>query len=166
MDKYYHFELPKLARFTALIRLELSDWKRAEDKSLKALRRLNLQELVLLSCPLLELQLFVPFALQQLRRLHIEDSTGANKIDMVDTHKERQLRLDRKSTLEESGKAVFQLPELHQLSGMCSLFQIGMKEGLRSWKEAECPEGTMLLDSSCHKCHVDWLRLWIKPGSS
>ena len=160
-DMVSHPSLPNLARLTDLTRLELTDWAAGEDDSVIALRGLGLQELVLLDCTDLELELFEPHALQKLEKMHIEDSKRTNESDL-----DRQYVQDYERELEDSATAVFRLPSLHQLSGMCALFETSMSQGLKSWKESDCPEGTMVTDKSYHRCCVESLKLWIKPGSS
>ena len=134
--------------------------------SLQSLRQLQLRELTLLDCGGLELELFTPGALTSLRNLHVEDSacrlnrSGRVKelLDQAQVSPSVQARVQRARGV---GEIVLQLPELHQVSGLCDLFMLGMRSGLRlgGWYEADLPAGTMVT-SAHHRCHFSRLKLW------
>ena len=150
--------LPQLSRLTGLTRLELVEFN--AQHCLSSLRTLPLQELVLVNCQEFELKLFAAnaqYALTTtLRKLHIEEVSYAG---------ERQAREIRQPHLEEVGQAVFQLPGLHQVSGGCDLFAIGMSQGLENWGEADLVQGTMVTYSEFHYLPVAQMKTWTKPES-
>lgn len=173
--RLYFLGLPKLDRLTGLTRLELLSLGRVEKDSLDALRHLELQELVLLNCNELERELFVRAPerefwrpgpkrspMQALKKLHIEDSKWSEDRAEDD---DRQLAIARQIKLEKAADVVLQLPKLRQLSGLCRLFDAAMGQGLRSWVEAECPDGTMVTHKSQHRCRRGCLKVWYRPGS-
>ena len=162
--------LPELLRLTGLTRLVLIQWDYDEMSlhSVEVLRQLHLQELVLLDCHQLELDIFIPGALTSLRKLHIEETTSI----FINGEEEGQLYIDNRQDepvvqsnvqiSKEVAEAVFSLPELFQLSGLCNLFAMGMKEGLRNWEEAPLLEGFMVPSKDHHTCAVSRLKVWTK----
>ena len=153
--------IAELTRLTELTRLELLDddnW-RAAPPCFKPLRDLPLQELVILGFSGPEKVLFVPGALSTLRRLHIEDASCLKK-----SQGDGQLELDDECALERAAEQIFQLPELYQVSGKCDLFEFAMKQGLKTWREADCQKGLMVTYKGFHSCHEKWMKVWTKPN--
>ena len=165
--------LPELLRLTGLTRLVLIHWdsKKISLHSLEVLRQLHLQELVLIDCQEMELDLFTPDALTTLQKLHVEEPSS-----IFNWHENGQLPLDimQRQPVELAGmrrskevaEILFQLPNLYQLSGLCNLFAMGMKEGLRNWEEASLLEGFMVPSKGYHRCSLRKLKVWTKPQSS
>ena len=152
----------RLASLTALTRLELL-WFWKEEPKLAALRSLLLQELVLINCPGIEQKLFTPGALTALRKLHIENGQciALGKFRVSND----PLLDEERDELEATGKVVFQLDELSQISGLCNLFVAGMRQGLREWDAAALPEGTMVSKRARHRCPLHLMKVWTKPRS-
>ena len=152
----------RLARFTALTRLELIISIQKEE-DIVALGNLPLQELVLINCPAIERKLFTPGCLTGLRKLHIEN----RKCIAIGNYRARNsLMLDKeRDELKSTGAIVFQLDELSQVSGLCNLFVAGMRQGLKKWDAAALPEGTMVSKKASHCCPLHLMKVWSKPRS-
>ena len=153
-------DLPRITCLTNLTRLELSRRPLDAEDSIQMLRGLQLQELVLLECISTAQRLFVHGSLTTLRRLHIERSSFFS--DESTTVLISSSRLD---ALKAAGDVILGLPHLHQISGACPLFEIGMGQGLRGWLEADLPEGTMVSDKNYHCCPVSRMKVWTKPDA-
>lgn len=152
--------LPRIAGLTGLTRLELSQREGDAVDSIQMLRGLQLQELVLIECSGIEQRLFIPGALTTLRRLHIEESDFISEESMMEILPE-----NTRQELRAAGDSILQLPHLYQVSGMCTLYQMSMQEGLRSWTEALFPEGLMVSYKSSHSCAIHQMKVWTKPQS-
>lgn len=145
----------KIGACTALTRLELSD-VRSDGADFAAVRKLPLQELVLLHCQNMEVALLVPGALLLLEKIHIEDSD------------KKKQRLSRKPELMEKlavcGEVVVGLPRLLQLSGSGMLFSIAMKGLLEKWHVAEYSDGSITTSDHFQRYNMhSKLRVWTKP---
>ena len=154
-DQQFRSALKKVGTFTALTRLELPDFRSA-GAEFAAVRRLPLQELVLLYCQNLEVELILPGALLSLRKLHIED---------YDTRK--QEISEHPGMMERLGvcsRTLLSLPHLYQLSGSGVLFCAAMKDVLQTWHVAEYQEGSINVDLMNRGSAIEArLRVWIKP---
>lgn len=123
------------------------------------MRGLPLRELILLDCsPSTFSQLsslFVDSALPGLQKLHVEDirvSASSFEDDVIfptdsdEDLPEEDLKwiqevaeleaFPHRETLKTVGKAIMSLPQLYQISGCSSLFDLGMQHGLSSWHES------------------------------
>ena len=145
--------LQHLARLSGLIRLELEGWYK--QKMAGSLSGLQLEELVVIDCGDLLLQLFEPGTLNALRKLHVECETFTSNY-YEELAKEKQ-------KLEKLGSIVSRLPQLCQISGVCDLFTVGMAKFLKGWHTAEIPLDTMSLDVKFHLIRVDHMKIWSKP---
>ena len=152
---------PRLAILTGVTRLELLERNDDADNSIQILRRLQLQELVLIDCRGMAQRLFVPGALTTIKRLHIERSHVISEEHMIEGQADRRQQV--RQGLEAVGDVIFSLPNLYQVSGTCTLFLIGMRQGLKSWMEADFIEGTMVSCESYHCCLVSCMKVWTKP---
>ena len=157
---------PEYTDLDRLTRLELVGYEISQtDGTLLAIRGMRLQELVLLNCYEMELKLLAPGSpsdfLTSLRKLHIEDPAALSYQPKIT----QRVPVRKRKQLEEVGLALFQLPELRQLSGWCDLFAIGMRQGLRGWSESSYSEGLMVTDKIEHKCESDWMKVWTKSDS-
>ena len=153
--------LQKLASLTALTRMELEAQLVDQEEEIAALRNLQLQELALLNCAGLELRLLVPGALTRLRKLHIEEK----KLLLGNYTRNPLLCDEEREQLKATGEVVFQLKGLSQISGLCNLFAIGMRQGLKEWEEAAFSEGTMVSKITTHCCPPHLMKLWTKSRS-
>lgn len=154
-----------MGQLTAMTRLELSDFAYSssdvqsqlviQNPSLDftSLRRLDLQELVLLECYNLELGLFDHRAFPSLLRLHIVDSDARQNKISCSPLVTRQLA--------ECGRVVIGMRQLTQPSGSCSLFSWGMRCELASWHSDDYCPGSMT--SSSVGTPTGPLQLWRRP---
>ena len=143
-------EILKIAGLTSLTKLELNKWQDWFD--LEPLQVLPLEELVMIDCNNLEIDLFEHGALTALRKLHIEDSCWKFKTDLDGFVVHGQYTEAFTQQLQQVGEIIMALPHLQQVSGACSLYKLGiMEEMLQTWRmsEYEWNVGHML-------------RLWIK----
>ena len=154
---YISSPLPRLDILTRLTRLELLERDGDADNSIE-IRGLQLQELVLIDCKCLAQELFVPGALTTLRKLHIEISHFISDESMM-----KNLPDSRRQELKAVGEITLGLPHLYQVSGACTLFLVGMRQGLKSWREADFIEGTMVSCKSYHCCSLSQMKVWTKP---
>ena len=157
--------LDRLASLTALTRLELNTGMLScTEEEIEAVKNLQLRELVLVNCAGIELKLFVPGALSRLRKLHIEDRKC---IAIGSGYRARnELMLDKeRDKLTATGGIVFQLRELCQISGLCNLFVLGMRRGLRKWDVAALPERPMVSRQTSHRCPLHLMKVWTKARS-
>lgn len=113
------FVLRDIGSLRALTRLELRGLRPADTQSVPQIRALPLQELVLLGCNNLELQLIVPGRLTSLRRLHIEEPRYCQKRAIEQRHV--------KDNLTACARNLLSLPQLSQLSGSSALFRIARR---------------------------------------
>ena len=164
-DAYFHLSVSafsqKLASLTGLTRLELVDSRAIPLRDIELLRQLQLQELVLINSTAIALKLLVPGALSWLKKLHMEDSGCTSNARAG----RECMTAEQLQNLAATRHAIFQLPELHQLSGMCNLFVAGMRQGKIKWIVTPCAEGTMVSDKASHRCPVHLMKIWTKPSS-
>ena len=147
--------LQKIGAFTALTRLEISGLRPA-GADFAALRDLPLQELALLHCQNLEVELILPGAMRLLRKLHIEE---------VD-RRIRKVKHRKPQTMEQlaaCSRSLLSLPSLSELSGSAVLFNVVMKDVLANWHEADYRKGSMAVTSLERPANVSRLRVWTKP---
>ena len=143
----------KIGAFTALTRLALSQFKPA-GADFAAVHKLPLQELELLHCQNLEVELIVPGALLLLRSLHIEDSVY------------RKRRVSKQPEMMEKlavcSRSLLSLPHLYQLTGTGALFTFAMKDVLKTWHVAKYQRASMghYLHSPAKTAR---LMVWSKP---
>ena len=153
-DKSFRSALKKIGSFTALTRLELSDFRPA-GADFAAVRKLPLQELVLVGCQNLEIHLIVPGSCTSLRKLHIEDSDR------------RKLKVSRQPEMMEKlavcSRHLQSLPHLHQLSGSGVLFNFVMRGVLEKWHVAEYSTNYMTTNILDRFANESRLRVWTKP---
>ena len=125
-----------IASVTALTRLELASFTALE--SVEQLHSLGLAELVLKYCKNWERALFVPGALMSLRRLHVEDSLSLKYRHSWEGEPEASA-LSHRDWLD-TWSILLRLPQLCELSGCCKLFEVGLRESSRSWRDRMRPE--------------------------
>ena len=145
----------KIGSYKALTRLELSRFRPNGGADFAAMRTLPLQELVLIHCHNLEVQLMMPGALLSLRKLHIEESD------------KRRRKLSRQSEIMEKlaacSRQLLSLPHLHQLSGSGLLLKVVMKDVLQTWHVAKYQKGSMTQNCLHRPAQNTALKVWIKP---
>ena len=138
----------KLDSLTALTRLDLHDFTKP-DKTLTSRRTFaQLRELSLEGCRNMESAVFVPGALQCLKRLHIEGWDGSGfdyanfQIVRSPASEEQVLELQR------AADVLLGLPQLEEVSGASDFFTIGIASRL-PWRLFKDEMGK-------------WLKLWTR----
>lgn len=138
----------RIGRLTALTRLELRNFRPNRHTSFPLMRNLHLQELVLVECQRLELQLIVPGSFTSLRKLHIEEAIeGPHHTD---------------GQLLSCGRKLISLPQLSQLSGSCALFDIGLRHELRGWQVNAYERGLMTSNNLPEHVLRSSRKVWIR----
>ena len=156
----YAPDIEAIARLTGLTRLELVSYDCAV--SFSPLQHLGLIELVLVDCPYIPENLFIPGALTDLQKLHMADlepppSPEEFNRDLQTPGSEGYLAAHE---LRHLGAIVLRLPKLFQLSGRCSLLSVGMADALSAsgWHKHRCKRGSMT--------NLEWhgdSYMWTKP---
>ena len=150
------FALRDIGSLRALTRLELRDFRPADPRSVPQIRALPLQELVLLGCNNLELQLIVPGRLTSLRRLHIEEPRYCQKRAIEQRHV--------KDNLTACARNLLSLPQLSQLSGSSALFKIARRaEIITDWPMSAYESNLMTSNSLPDIADGQNLSVWTRP---
>ena len=143
----------KMGAFSALTRLELSEFRPAW-ADFAAVRKLPLQELVLLHCQNLEVELLVPGALLSLRKLFIRD------FGMRRRKVSRQPEMMEK--LAVCSQDLLSLPCLFELLGSAVLFN-SMDGVLEKWHVNDYRKGSMTISGLDWSARPFRLKVWTKP---
>ena len=118
-------EIRVIAALTALTRLGLSGYKSWDSPS--GLGNLPTTELRLRNCRHLELDLFVPDALQSLEALMISDAVWIRALTaLLRVHPQPVHPLE--PACKKAGKVLLQLPLLRRLEGISPVFTFGLGE--------------------------------------
>lgn len=109
-----------LTALTSLFLNSLGGWTDAQ-----TLCQLPLQELGLIHCNYLELDLLVPNALQSLKTLSIQDGYSQGSSCLVNADRMEDFKMNYQDRLRQAASVVRGLPNLQMLEGNCSLYRVG-----------------------------------------
>ena len=149
-----------IGQLTTVTRLELLNFTPfgRHPAYFESVRALQLQELVLLYCQGLEINIFTPGALTSLRRLHIRESKRS--------HNDAAQRPELIPCLDECATVLLALPHLEQVSGSCPLFSSSMRDVLATWERRLYSTSSMTFTHDAERKRLRNLCLstWNKPG--